>query len=469
MQLPRKVNLIINLLYENGFEAFAVGGCVRDALLGKEPHDWDITTSASPEQVKGIFCKTIDTGIEHGTVTVMIGGEGFEVTTYRVDGSYEDSRHPKEVVFTSSLVEDLKRRDFTINAMAYNDREGLVDEFDGQKDLSGHMIRCVGDAMERFNEDALRILRAARFSAQLGFDIEESTKQAMSALAGKLENISAERIKAEMDKILLSDNCDRILLMEKLGITGIIMPEFDEILATGQENPNHIYDVGMHTIVAMKMLDGDSENETVRNLDGIIDKSPLKDEKTRLILKWTMLLHDMGKPRMKTIDEDGVAHFKKHQIVSVEIAEDIFRRLKFDNYTSDTAKVLIKWHDLRFSSDIKSVRKAVSKIGDEYIGMLFLVQRADILAQNPNTVDEKIRKLTDAYKCYLQIKANNECLMIKDLAVNGRDLIQTGIQAGPVMGKIMEKLLEKVLDNPADNEKDILLKYALEIYGAENI
>ena len=238
MQMPRDVIYIINELYDNGYEAFAVGGCVRDCLLGKTPHDWDITTDASPQQVKSIFKKTVDTGIEHGTVSVILNSVGYEVTTYRIDGEYLDNRHPKEVIFTSNLKEDLMRRDFTINAMAYNDIVGLVDIYGGREDLQKGIIRCVGNAHDRFSEDALRILRAIRFSAQLGFEIDEETKNAMSELASNLKNVSAERIKTELDKMLLSDNCDRFILMSKLGICKVILPEFDAMLETTQENIN---------------------------------------------------------------------------------------------------------------------------------------------------------------------------------------------------------------------------------------
>lgn len=462
MHIPEKVKNIIDVLYDNGFEAFAVGGCVRDMLLNKEPHDWDITTSASPYQVKELFNKTIDTGIEHGTVTVMLGGEGFEVTTYRVDGEYEDNRHPKQVVFTSNLELDLERRDFTINAMAYNDRVGLIDIFNGQSDLDNKIIRCVGNAMERFSEDALRILRAARFSAQLGFEIEKTTIDAMQLLAKNLTNISAERIKSELDKLIMSKHCDRLILMSEVGINKYILPEFDDILATTQENPNHCYDVGIHTLKAMSMIDDISEYGLAQKLFNMLDTSVIDDKKNLLMLKWTMLIHDMGKARTKTIDEDGVAHFKKHPLVSIEIANEIFSRLKFDNFTSDTAKKLIAWHDYRFEPEIKPVRRAISKLGEEYVNFLFIVQRADVLGQNPDTFDEKFNKLIKAYDCYKEIKLNNQCLSIKDLKVNGKDLIEAGLKPGPIMGEIMNRLLECVIEEPLQNEKENLIKKAIE-------
>lgn len=257
IQLPERVDRIITTLQEHGYEAYAVGGCVRDSVLGREPEDWDITTSAMPEETKALFRKTFDTGIEHGTVTVLMGDEGFEVTTYRIDGKYEDARHPKEVSFTRNLKEDLRRRDFTINAMAYNEKDGLVDIFGGVADLEAEVLRCVGDAEERFGEDALRILRGIRFAAQLGFRLEEDTRRGMRKLAPELVKISAERIQAELVKMLVSDMPEMLKEAYELGITGIVLPEFDRIMETEQETPHHIYSVGEHTLHAMKNIRAD--------------------------------------------------------------------------------------------------------------------------------------------------------------------------------------------------------------------
>ena len=269
--LPKNVNKIIHVLEEHGFQAYAVGGCIRDSLLGRTPHDWDITTSALPEQVKALFKKTVDTGIQHGTVTILLDGEGYEVTTYRLDGEYEDSRHPKEVTFTSLLSEDLKRRDFTVNAMAYNEKDGLVDLFGGQKDMEEKVIRCVGDPLERFTEDALRILRAVRFAAQLGFSIEERTREAIGILAGNLEHISAERIQAELVKLAVSPHPEEFYTACETGITRVILPEFDEAMETPQNNPHHCYTVGRHMIESMRQIEPDK------------------------VLRLTMLFHDIGK------------------------------------------------------------------------------------------------------------------------------------------------------------------------------
>ena len=323
IQLPEKVQQIIKTLQSCGYEAYAVGGCVRDSLLGRTPGDWDITTSALPEETKALFERTFDTGIEHGTITVLLGKEGFEVTTYRIDGKYEDSRHPSEVTFTRCLSEDLLRRDFTINAMAYNDEDGIVDMFGGMEDLEKKIIRCVGDAEARFEEDALRIMRAVRFSAQLGFEIEEQTQQAIRHLAMNLKNISAERIQVELIKLLTSPHPEQIRLAYELGITKVMLPEFDLMMETAQETPHHCYTVGEHTIAALQNCPPDK------------------------ILRLTLLFHDMGKPVRKTMDEKGIAHFKGHAPVSEAVAKAIMHRLKFDNDTLRKVTKLVFYHDFR--------------------------------------------------------------------------------------------------------------------------
>ena len=249
--LPQKAAFIIDTLQQAGHEAYAVGGCIRDSILGRQPEDWDITTSAKPDEVKRLFPKTIDTGIQHGTVTVLVEREGFEVTTYRVDGKYEDFRHPKEVTFTPDLIEDLKRRDFTMNAMAYNRKDGLVDAFGGVSDLNAGIVRCVGCAKQRFQEDALRMMRAVRFAAQLGFSIDGETKAAVKELSGTLVHISAERIQAELTKLLVSAHPEQMRTLYELGITGVMLPEFDRMMRAAQDNPHHCYTVGGHTIAAL--------------------------------------------------------------------------------------------------------------------------------------------------------------------------------------------------------------------------
>lgn len=445
IQLPQMVDYIINELMQNGYEAYAVGGCVRDSILGREPEDWDITTSAKPLEVKKIFRRTIDTGIQHGTVTIMMDKKGYEVTTYRIDGEYEDSRHPKSVEFTANLVEDLKRRDFTINAMAYNEQDGLVDVFDGLLDIQNKRIRCVGSAADRFDEDALRILRAVRFSAQLGFQIDEDTLRAAQDKAVNLNNISAERIRIELNKLLLSAHPDKLIDAFDIGITKIVLPEFDAMMRTEQHNSHHIYSVGLHTMKAVEIV-GEAEKHI----------SP----KAALVLRWTMLLHDIAKPYSKTLGEDQEDHFYGHPETGAETAKSILRRLKFDNETIDLVVRLIKWHDYRFTLTPAAMRKAINKIGEDIMELLFEVKRADILAQNPKTWNDKMNKLSQAKQLFYDIQSKKECVTLKMLEVNGNDLLELGYCPGKELGESLTQLLEQVLENPQLNEKKILLEIA---------
>lgn len=433
IDLPQNVDKIITTLQKNGYEAYAVGGCVRDSILGRVPGDWDITTSAMPDETKALFQKTFDTGIEHGTVTVLLDGEGYEVTTYRIDGKYEDSRHPKEVTFTRCLEEDLLRRDFTINAMAYNPKDGLVDLFGGIDDINRKVIRCVGDAYARFSEDALRILRGIRFAAQLGFEIENKTREGMRKLAPTLKNISAERIQVELIKTLVSDNPMLLYDAYKLGITAQFMPEFDNMMNTEQENPHHKYTVGEHSLHAL---------ENVR-----------KDK----LLRLTMLLHDVGKPFAKSVDENGVAHFYYHSSEGENIAKKILKRLKFDNETLNKVSKLVLYHDYRMPATEKNVRRAVNKIGEELFPLYLEVSRADILAQSEYEQDEKIEHLNEVERIYQEIVAKGQCVSLKKLAVSGKDLIQAGMKPGKELGDKLAELLELVLDNPELNTKEELL------------
>lgn len=437
IQIPEKVNKIIRTLAAAGHEAYAVGGCVRDAVLGREPADWDITTSASPEEVKAFFPKTIDTGIQHGTVTVMLGREGFEVTTYRLDGVYEDCRHPKEVQFTKSLLEDLKRRDFTINAMAYNETEGLVDAFGGREDLERGIIRCVGDAGERFTEDALRMMRAVRFSAQLGFRLEERTRAAISDLCGNLRKVSAERVQSELVKLLTSAHPERLRTAWETGITGVVLPEFDVCMECEQNNPHHIYSVGEHTIRALEQVEADR------------------------VLRLAVLFHDFGKPEAKTTDADGIDHFKMHPEISGRIAESVLKRLKFDNETSRQVVRLVLCHDRHPALTPAGVRRAVNRIGEDLFPAYLKVQQADILAQNPKLQGPKLQALQELRRLYEQILQEEDCITLKQLAVGGRDLMEAGFPAGPGLGEMLQYLLELVLEDPRRNEKEGLLQEAV--------
>ena len=433
IQIPEQVNFILNTLNEAGYEAFIVGGCVRDALLDREPHDWDITTSALPAQVKEIFGKTIDTGLKHGTVTVIKGGEGYEVTTYRVDGVYEDGRHPKEVTFTPSLREDLQRRDFTINAMAYGVKEGLVDLFGGRQDLVSGLIRAVGDPMKRFSEDALRIMRAVRFSAQLGYEIEEETLRAASALAPNLQKISSERIREELEKTLLSERPDLLSTAWKAGITKEFLPEFDRCMETPQNNPHHCYTVGEHTLKGVSLIRRDR------------------------ILRLTMLLHDIGKPAVRTTDEKGIDHFYGHPSVSREMAVQILRRLKYDNDTIRKVTRLVEYHDLAVRLTEPAVRKAVVKVGEDLFPLFLEVKQADLLAQSSYQRQEKQEKLDRLGALYADIIERGDCLNLKDLAVNGSDIVSCGLEPGKQVGRILSQMLNEVLDVPGHNDREYLL------------
>ena len=453
--IPQKVNDIIEELMKHGYEAYAVGGCVRDMVLGREPEDWDITTSAPPYEVKKIFRRTVDTGIVHGTVTVLIEKEHYEVTTYRLDGEYEDNRHPKQVEFTSSLAEDLKRRDFTINAMAYNEKEGFIDLFGGMEDLKRGLIRCVGSADERFDEDALRILRAVRFSAQLGFTIEEHTLSAIRAKAEHLKNISAERIRVELTKLLISDHPNRLRMLYEIGITSVILPEFDAMMKTEQKNIHHIYNVGDHTIHAVSEVAGGLKEQRF----GI---------RERTVLRFTMLLHDVEKPNTVTLGKDGQNHFFGHQEKGALTAKNILRRLKFDNDTIDDVVHLIRWHDYRFVLTPAGMRKAASKIGKEYMELLFEVNRADTSAKNPQYTKEKFDRLATARQLYCEIVDKEECVSLKELQINGKDLIAEGMKPGKRMGEILSSLLSEVLDNPSLNDRNTLLTMSKQMLEGHN-
>ena len=435
--MPEKAKYIIDTITNAGYEAYVVGGCVRDFILGREPMDWDITTSARPEQTKALFARTIDTGLQHGTVTVMLGGEGFEVTTYRVDGVYEDSRHPKEVIFTPNLEEDLKRRDLTINAMAYNHERGLVDLFGGMDDMKAGIVRCVGNPRERVEEDALRMMRAIRFAAQLGYDMDEGTLEAIKILAHTLDRISAERIQAELVKMLLSPHPDYLRTAYLCGMTKVFFPEFDRAMATEQRHPHHCYNVGEHILHSLGYVDADK------------------------VLRLTMLFHDIGKPKVVT-EEEGVTHFYCHEAVSAGMAEDIMRRLKFDNDTIQKVCKLVRYHDYGNGSKpgIRTMRRALNKIGEDAFPELFAVKRADVSAQSDYLRQEKMEKIRQWEKLYEEVKARNQCVSLKNLEVKGADLIQIGWKPGKELGEMLQKLLALVLDYPEYNNREKLLEEA---------
>lgn len=442
LTMPDNVRFIINKLQDNGYEAYAVGGCVRDSYLGEVPHDWDITTNALPHQVKSLFRRTIDVGIVHGTVKIMIGDDGYEVTTYRIDGEYEDSRHPKEVTFTLSLEEDLKRRDFTINAMAYSEKTGIIDLFGGIQDLKAGIIRAVGDPKERFSEDALRMLRALRFSARFGYEIEENTQNAIRQLAPTLANISAERIREELEKLILSDNPDRMRWAYELGVTKVFFPEWDAMMECEQNTPYHYLSVGEHTIKAMEYL--------------VTDYSNL-DEKDARVVRIATMLHDVAKPIMKTTDEEGIDHFKGHPDEGAILAPKILRRLKYDNDTIRKVTTLVQYHDLRPRLTYPYVRRAMAKVGASSIDNLMILKHVDLKAQSDYKLAEKSENLEAFEKMSGIILDNKDPLTIKELAVTGSDLIKLGITPGPKLGELLECLLLEVMDKPEINTTEELL------------
>ncbi len=436
MTLPKDVKFIIDTLTDAGYEAYAVGGCVRDTILNREPDDWDITTSAKPEEIKALFHPTIDTGIQHGTVTVLRNHIGYEVTTYRIDGVYEDSRHPKEVTFTANLKEDLLRRDFTINAMAYNDKDGLVDMYGGLDDIKNGIIRCVGVAKERFTEDALRMMRAVRFSAQLGYEIEENTSNAITELHPNLKNISAERINTELTKLLVSDHPDFLRKAYELGITSVVLPEFDECMRLEQKHIHHCYSVGEHILHSLNYVEKDK------------------------VLRYSMLFHDMGKPACLSWGEDNQTHFHGHNAVSATMSHDIMKRLRFDNDTLYKVEKLVLNHDKKIELTKKAVRRAMNKMGVELFPLLLLVKEADVYAQSDYKRQEKLDELSSLWALYDDIMESRECITLKDLKLTGKELIALGVKAGPDIGRILNALLEKVLDNPELNNQDILIEEA---------
>ncbi len=433
IRMPFEVRKILQILHEAGYEACIVGGCVRDALMGREPKDWDITTSARPEKVKACFYRTIDTGIKHGTVTVLMRGRGYEVTTYRVDGTYEDGRHPTQVTFTPSLREDLARRDFTVNAMAYDEEGGLVDIFGGRRDLADGVIRAVGDPRERFTEDALRILRGLRFAARFAFAIEPETEAAMRELAPRLSLISAERVREELTGLLTSPHPELFAKAQELGITKIVLPEWEENVGVPQRNAFHCYPVDRHILATVAHA----------------PDTPL--------MRWTMLLHDIGKGRMHTVDASGVDHFKGHAAVSAQMAEEILRRLRFDNDTIDKARTLITWHDYRFQMNKTSVRRGLSKVGEELFPALLEVMKADTLGKAESCHAFYLEAIETVREMYEEIREEGECFSLKDLAVNGQDLMAAGARPGPALGEALRYLLDLVIEDPALNQKEILL------------
>ena len=438
INIPADANELIHTLHNNGHSAYIVGGCVRDSILGRTPHDYDICTSATPSEMLEIFKdrKIIETGLQHGTVTVVVNGEPYEITTYRIDGIYSDNRRPDTVTFTDKLVEDLRRRDFTINAMAYNDEEGLIDPFNGMEDIKYKKISCVGRAEDRFGEDALRILRAIRFAAQLEFTIMPGTDWEIHKQYKNLENISIERINSEFCKIASSDDfCVELLLYKD--VFSLFIPELKDMFDFPQNNPWHIWDVFGHTIHAVEYCDSDD-----------------------LVVRLAVFFHDFGKPHSYQDGEDGIRHFKGHGKVSADMTDSIMKRLRFDNETRNNVVELVYYHDATFEVGKKYVKRWLNKIGEKQFRRLLQVKKADNKAQNLEFSSDRIKELSEIEALIDEVLQEDECFSLKDLAVNGKDLIGVGYKSGKELGNTLNKLLQLVIDGDCPNEKEKLLQEA---------
>ena len=438
INIPADANELIHTLQNNGHSAYIVGGCVRDSILGRIPHDYDICTSATPSEMLEIFKdrKIIETGLQHGTVTVVVNGEPYECTTFRIDGIYSDNRRPDTVTFTDKLVEDLRRRDFTINAMAYNDEEGLIDPFNGMRDIEYKKIDCVGSAKDRFGEDALRILRAIRFAAQLEFTIMPGTDWEIHKQYKNLENISIERINSEFCKIASSDDfCVELLLYKD--VFSLFIPELKDMFDFPQNNPWHIWDVFRHTIHAVEYCDSDD-----------------------LVVRLAVFFHDFGKPHSYQDGEDGIRHFKGHGKVSADMTDSIMKRLRFDNETKNNVVELVYYHDATFEVGKKYVKRWLNKIGGKQFRRLLQVKKADNKAQNLELSSVRIKELSEIEALIDEVLQEDECFSLKDLAVNGKDLIGVGYKSGKELGNTLNKLLQLVIDGDCPNEKEKLLQEA---------
>lgn len=437
--LPENVKYILSSLHKAGFLAYISGGAVRDILMGRPPHDYDISTNALPTDVKRIFKRTINTGIDHGTVTVIINGTGFEITTFRRDGRYTDGRHPETVQYVNSLREDALRRDFTINAMSYNDETGLMDFFCGKRDIHQGIIRCVGNAEQRFKEDALRMLRAIRFSAVFGFCIEENTYRAIRKYALLIKRISNERILSELNKILLSDRPDHFRLMHEIGLLRYILPQLDKCFGEPQKNKFHIYDVGDHIMHTVKNTSSD------------------------LILRWAALLHDVGKPYTSSTDSNGIIHFYGHHRESKRIANDVLHMLRMDNDSIRDILIIIENHDVRIEPTPPAVKRMMAKTGPELFNKLLDLQIADNSSKNPIHFPDKKKKIDAVRVIYENIISSNEPYLVSDLVINGRDLLKNGYRAGRTVGDVLKILTDEVIINPDLNNREYLLKRAAEL------
>ncbi len=437
MEMPKSVQKVLQTLENAGYEAWCVGGCVRDSLLGRVPGDWDVTTSALPEETMAAFGNhAFPTGLQHGTVTVRSEHQSIEVTTYRVDGTYHDHRRPDSVTFTRSLTEDLRRRDFTVNAMAMSLRGELCDPFGGQTDLKNGILCCVGEPEKRFGEDALRILRGLRFAATLGFVIEEETAASIHRNRDLLREIAVERIQVELFKLLAGKHAAEIL-RQFPDVIGVFWPEILPMVGFDQRNRHHCYDVWEHTLHAVDAVPCDP------------------------VLRCAMLLHDIGKPSSLTVDEAGTGHFYGHSAVSRELADGMLRRLKWGNELRETIVTLVDWHDRDIPRTDKGVRRALRTLGEENLRRLLHIKRGDNMGQAPE-YRHRQAEIDKGEAILEQLLAENACFSMKQLAVNGHDMLVLGL-TGPAIGNTLHALLDAVVNGEVPNERKALLNKAIEI------
>lgn len=431
--LPSDVAAVIARLQQHGFAAYAVGGCVRDSLRGVTPHDWDVTTAATPDETAAVFAdhRTVTVGAQHGTVAVLTDARTVEVTTFRTESGYADNRHPDAVTFVSDVRDDLARRDFTVNAMAYNEQEGLIDPFGGQADLKCGLLRCVGDAATRFSEDALRILRGMRFAATLSLSIVPETSAALHQTRERLQTIAAERIAAELTKLLCGENVLSVL-QDYRDILAVVIPEIAATFDFDQQNPHHCYDIYTHTLHAVAAAPPDP------------------------IVRWAVLLHDIGKPRTFTVDENGIGHFKGHAAAGAPMAAAILTRLRMSREMTETVTTLVEAHDRQILPTAPAVKRVLNRYGEQVFRYLIAVKHADNDAHALHATER--REQWQAVETVLDtVIAEESCFSLKDLAVKGNDVTAFGIPAGPTVGKLLDRLLNEVIDGYCENDRDALL------------
>ena len=437
-ELPQGAAFVLKRLHDAGYQAYVVGGCVRDTLLGIAPKDWDVCTNALPHEMQRVFadCHVIETGLQHGTLTVMYDHEPYEVTTFRVDGEYTDHRHPDEVIFVTDVREDLSRRDFTVNAMAWSEETGVVDAFGGQEDLAARLIRCVGDARKRFGEDALRIMRAMRFASVYGFAIDPDTDEAIHELKSTLADVAAERIRVELAKLLCGAGAGNILRTYR-DVIFTLFPALAPMDGFDQRTPHHLWDVWEHTVRAVEAVPA---TETLR---------------------LAMLLHDCGKIAVFSVDDQDEGHFYGHEEQSVRIAQKVLADLKLDNATRDRVLTLIGSHGWPVTPERRLLKRRLNQLGEEALRQLIEVKRADALATGTKDAAAVEAHRVQTLSALDALLAENPCVTLRDMAVNGRDLMAMGAK-GRAVGETLQWLLEQVLDEILPNERDALLAAAQE-------